>query len=206
MEDYLEGYEEEIVEYDDEEDELGDEIDDILDALSGEEDEDDLGYDDDYDDLGEEDEFDEIGARRRYRGRRRRRLPRRRRRRGRRLPKAWLRPVRPRQFRKYPLGLGVTNVAAGATAVINVNPQLPFKLLRLSTPAADFTIDNIQIGTVSQFVAAGACPSEGFAPNAVGVGLKGDTAVPGVAIQLTVTNTAAAAANFTGMLLGLVAQ
>lgn len=121
-------------------------------------------------------------------------------------PKAFVRPVSPRQFRKYPLGLGVTNVGAGATAVITVNPQLPFKLIRLSTAAAGFLIDNIQIGTVSQFVAAGEVPSEIFAPDATGVELKGDTAVPGVAIQLTVTNNTAGALDFTGALLGLVAQ
>lgn len=121
-------------------------------------------------------------------------------------PKGYLAPVTPRSFRKYPLGLGTTNVGIGATAVITVNPQLPFKLIRLSTPVVDFDIENIQIGTVSQFVAAGAVPSEVFAPDATGVELKGDTAVPGVAIQITVTNLGAAAQDFRGAFLGLVAQ
>jgi hypothetical protein len=121
-------------------------------------------------------------------------------------PKAVMKRYKPRSFRKYPLGLGVTNVGIGATAVITVNPQLPFKLVRLSTAVTGFLIENIQIGTVSQFVAAGAVPSEIFAPDANDVDLKGDTAVPGVAIQITVTNTNAAAADFTGAFLGLVAQ
>lgn len=121
-------------------------------------------------------------------------------------PRAVMRPVAPRQFRKYPLGLGTTPVGIGATAVITVNPQLPFKLVRLSTPATGFMIENIQIGTVSQFVAAGGVPSEVFAPDANDVDLKGDTAVPGVAIQITVTNNNVAAADFNGAFLGLVAQ
>lgn len=172
MRDYLSGYGEEIVEYDDDYDE--DDIDDILDALSG-------------------NDWAELGQVPAAPGR----------------PKAFVRPVTPRQFRKYPLGLGVTAIAAGATAVINVNPQLPFKLQRISceaVAAAGLVIDNIQIGTVSQFVAAGAIPVEIFSPDATGVELKGDTAVPGVAIQITVTNPTAGALNFTGALLGLVAQ
>jgi hypothetical protein len=176
---------------------------------------DDVGYDemigdDDYDDgeLGYDemigDEVDEllqalsgyVGARRRPRSQRRARPKRR----------SVLRKVRPSVSRRYPLGLGITAVGIGATAIIAVNPQLPFKLLRLSTAVAGFTIDNIQIGTTSQFVAAGAIPSEVFAPNAIGVALRGDTAVPGVQIQITVTNTGLAIANFTGALFGTVAQ
>lgn len=178
MRNYLAGYGQEIVEYDEDYDE--EDIDDILDALSGEE--------EDWEALGQV-----PTAPRRVPGR----------------AKAFVRPVSPRQFRKYPLGLGVTAIAAGTTAVINVNPQLPFKLQRIScesVAAAGLVIDNIQIGTVSQFVAAGAIPVEVFAPDATGVELKGDTAVPGVAIQITVTNPTAGALNFTGALLGLVAQ
>lgn len=176
MRNYLSGYGEEIVEYDEYDEE---DIDDILDALSGN----DYGM--------------PIGQ----------------------VPmapaqvpggaKAFVRPVTPRQFRKYPLGLGVTPIAALTTAVINVNPQLPFKLQRISceaVAAAGLVIDNIQIGTVSQFVAAGAIPVEIFAPDATGVELKGDTAVPGVAIQITVTNPTGGPLNFSGALLGLVAQ
>lgn len=170
------------------EDELvGDEVDELLEALEGE----------------------EVGARRRYR----RRMPARRR-------SSYRRPIRrtaPRrglmlarqkqtQARRYPLGLGSTALLANATAVITVNPQLPFKLMRLSTPSTGITVDNIQIGTVSQFVAAGGIPAEVFAPNAIAVDLKGDTAVPGVQIQITVTDTSGAPNTFTGAFFGLVAQ
>lgn len=164
------------------EDELiGDEVDDLLEALSG-----------------------EVGARRRYRRRPRRRYRMRRRSRPRR--RLALKKQRASQARTYPLGLGTTALVANATAVITVNPQLPFKLMRLSTPSTNVQVDNIQIGTVSQFVAAGGIPAEVFAPNSVGVGLKGDTAVPGVQIQITVTDTSGAANTFTGAFFGLVAQ
>lgn len=184
-------------------------------------DDDDLGYDDDdlgYDDMVG-DEVDEllaelsgyddamVGARRR---RRRRRRPMFMRRRRRRRPRPRytqrMRKIRPSQARRYPLGLGTTALAANATAVITVNPQLPFKLMRLSTPSTNVTVDNIQIGTVSQFVAAGGIPAEVFAPNAIGVDLKGDTAIPGVQIQITVTDTSGAANTFRGAFFGLVAQ
>lgn len=190
------GYGEDIVEtgyeYDDDEagydddDEMGyedelvgdDVVDDIIEAISGDEDE-------------------LVGARRRRR--RRRRRPRRR-------GKAYMRKIKPNQFRRYPLGLGVTALAAGASAVLTVTPQLPYKLMRLSTPSLQITIDNIQIGTVSQFVAAGGVPSECMAPNARDAELKGDTCVPGVQVQITVTDVSGAANTFRACLWGLVAQ
>lgn len=130
------------------------------------------------------------------------------RRRGRRRPgrNAFVRKVRNKQLRRYPLGLGVTNILAGATVIVRVNPQLPFMIERITTPTLGLTIDNVQVGTVSQFVAAGAVPTETFAPNAVAVQLKGDTAVPGVDIAVTVTNPTAGAVNFSGAIIGLVAQ
>lgn len=172
--DYLSGYGEEILD-------VGDEVDDILNALSGDED----------------DDLAELGAinpalKKRIQARF--------------MPKAALRKIGARQMRKYPIGLGRTSIAAGATAIITVNPQLPFKLQRISTPSLGLTIDNVQIGTSSQFAAAGAIASEVFGPQATDVELKGDTAVPGVGIQLTVTNPTLAAVVFAGALIGLVAQ
>lgn len=208
--DDISGYGDEIVPvgYEDDDDEMGyedlvgddlvgDDVDDLLEALEGE-----------FDD-------DEIGARRAYSRSRYRRSPSRSRYRSRSRsrysrsrPRRRFGLVRQRQTqaRRYPLGLGSTALAANATAVITVNPQLPFKLMRLSTPSTNVTVDNIQIGTVSQFVAAGGIPSEVFAPNAIAVDLKGDTAVPGVQIQITVTDTSGAANTFTGAFFGLVAQ
>lgn len=120
--------------------------------------------------------------------------------------RAAIRKVRNRQMRRYPLGLGVTSVPAGGTAIIRANPQLPFKLERLVSPSLGLSIDNLQVGTVSQFVAAGAVPTEAFAPDAVAVQLAGDTAVPGVDIAITVSNPTVGAINFSGVIIGLVAQ
>lgn len=184
--DDVEGYGEEIVGADD------DGIDDILAGLGYEEDDDIEG------DVGALNIRSVLRMLQRRRGRgRRRRMPRS----GKRLVK-----VKNTQLRRYPLGLGVTNVGAGASAVISVQPQLPFKLERLVTAVTGFSINNIAVGTVSQFVAAGAVPSEVFAADAVGVSLRGDTAVPGVLIQTTVTNNTAGALDFSGAFIGLVAQ
>jgi len=45
-----------------------------------------------------------------------------------------------------------------------------------------------------------------FAPDAVAVQLKGDTAVPGVSVQITVSNPTAGAIIFSGAIIGDVAQ
>jgi len=114
--------------------------------------------------------------------------------------------VQNRQLRRYPLGLGATSIGAGATAIISANPQLPFRVNRLITPSLGLLIDNLQVGTVSQFVAAGSVPTEVFAPNAFDVELKGDTAVPGVLVQITISNPTAGALVFSGAIIGTVAQ
>lgn len=117
-----------------------------------------------------------------------------------------LQPVRNTQLRRYPLGLGATTIGIGATAIISANPQLPFQVQRLVTPSTGLLIDALAVGTVSQFVAAGSVPVEIFAPDAVDVDLKGDTAVPGVSIQITVSNPTAGALVFKGAIIGSVAQ
>lgn len=118
-----------------------------------------------------------------------------------------LRRVRNQQLRRYPLGLGATSIAAAATAIITANPQLPFRVNRLVIAGGvGLLIDNLQVGTVSQFVAAGSMPVEVFAPDAVAVQLKGDTAVPGVNVQITVSNPTGGPIVFAGAIIGLVAQ
>ena len=188
------GWDEELI--GDEWDELDDEVDAALEGYGEEI----IG---DYEDSPEYD--DDVGARRR----RRRRPPARRRRR-RPAPRARLRRVRQKQFRRYPLGLGATVIGAGATAIISANPQLPFQVNRLvvaiNAGSSGLLIDNLQVGTVSQFVAAGSVPIDIFAPDAVNVSLKGDTAVPGVNVQITVSNPTVAALTFAGAIIGTVAQ
>lgn len=189
-EDDVEGYGEEII--GDDWDDIEDELDAAMEGYGGEI-------------IGDEFE-DEIGAPWRRRRRRRRRRPRRRRY-GKRKA---LRRVRNRQLRRYPLGLGATVIGAGATAIISANPQLPFRVNRLvvaiNAGSTGLLIDNLQVGTVSQFVAAGSVPIDVFAPDAVAVQLKGDTAVPGVNVQITVSNPTGGALTFAGAIIGTVAQ
>jgi hypothetical protein len=89
--------------------------------------------------------------------------------------------------------------------VITVTPQVPFKLERLISQSVNLAINDVKVGTVSQFVGAGSIPIEVFGRDAVGVGLKGDTAVPGVDIALYASNGTAGALTLTGAYVGLAA-
>lgn len=175
----LEGYGEDIVGLDEL---VGDVVDDVLSSLEGD-------FDDD-DDVGQ--------IRRKLKKKVKARF----------VPKISkaIKKIRPSQSRLYPIGLGVTSVPAGGQVILVLTPQLPFKPVRLSTPAVGLYIQDIQVGTASQFAGPGAIPTACFAPAAADSCLKGDTAVPGVVIQITVTNPTIAAINMDGMLLGDVAQ
>jgi hypothetical protein len=111
----------------------------------------------------------------------------------------------PNRLQRLALGIGTTSVAATSSAVITVTPQVPFKLERFISQSVNLSIADIKVGTNSQFVGAGAIPIEIFARDAIGVGLKGDTAVPGVDIALYVSNATAGALNAAGAYLGLAA-
>lgn len=111
----------------------------------------------------------------------------------------------PNRLQRLALGIGTTSVAATSSAVITVTPQVPFKLERFISQSVSLSIADIKVGTNSQFVGAGAIPIEIFARDAIGVGLKGDTAVPGVDIALYVSNATAGALNAAGAYLGLAA-
>jgi hypothetical protein len=111
----------------------------------------------------------------------------------------------PNRLQRLALGIGTTSVAATSSAVITVTPQVPFKLERFISQSVTLSIGDIKVGTNSQFVGAGAIPIEIFARDAIGVGLKGDTAVPGVDIALYVSNATAGALTCAGAYLGLAA-
>lgn len=181
---YLEGYGEEIIG----EDELiGDVVDEVLESLSGDE------------DLDDESDLGAVKAR----------VVRKVRRKFQPVIRKALSKVRSHQFRNYPIGLGTTIVGIGATVTVNLNPQLPFKPHRLSIPAtisAGLMIVDVQVGTASQFAGPGEIPIECFDVTATDSSLKGDTAVPGVQIQLTVRNPTVAAVTLQGMIVGDVAQ
>lgn len=111
----------------------------------------------------------------------------------------------PNRLQRLALGIGVTAVAATSSAVVTVTPQVPFKLERFISQSTGLTINDVKVGTNSQFVGAGSIPVEIFARDAIGVGLKGDTAVPGVDIALYVSNATAGSLNLAGAYLGLAA-
>lgn len=119
--------------------------------------------------------------------------------------RAKIRQTQPSKLQRLALGLGVTAVAATSSAVVTVTPQVPFKLERLISQSTGLLINDVKVGTNSQFVGAGSIPIEIFGRDAIGVGLKGDTAVPGVDIALYVSNPTAGSLNLSGAYLGLAA-
>jgi len=116
-----------------------------------------------------------------------------------------VRNTAPTRLQRLALGIGVTSVAATSSAVVTVTPQVPFKLERFISQSLSLTINDVKVGTNSQFVGAGSIPVEIFARDAIGVGLKGDTAVPGVDIALYVSNPTGGALSLSGAYLGLAA-
>lgn len=119
--------------------------------------------------------------------------------------RAKVKSTKPTRLQRLALGLGITSVAANSSAVITVTPQVPFKLERLVSQSTGLTVNDVKVGTNSQFVGAGSIPVEIFARDSVGVGLKGDTAVPGVDIALYASNPTAGALSLSGAYLGLAA-
>jgi hypothetical protein len=119
-------------------------------------------------------------------------------------------PGRTRQVsttqRRVPLGVdsGV-DIAAGATADIEIRPQLHFRPERLVVAggiAGSFSIVDIRVGTDSMMPSATAVPAEIFVPGAEDVDLTLRTCNPGQSIVVTVRNTSGAAARFRAGFLG----
>lgn len=119
--------------------------------------------------------------------------------------RARIRNRKPQKLQRLVIGLGVTAVAAATSAVVTVTPQLPFKIERFISQSTGLNVLDIKVGTSSQFVGSGSIPIEVFARDAVGIGLKGDTAVPGVDIALGVSNPTAGSLNVAGAYVGLAA-
>ena len=120
--------------------------------------------------------------------------------------RAKIRNVGPTRLQRLALGIGSTSVAATSSAIVTVTPQIPFKLERFITQSTGLQIADIKVGTNSQFVGSGSIPVEVFARDAVGVSLKGDTAVPGVDIALAINNATGGALTISGAYLGLAAS
>jgi len=98
-----------------------------------------------------------------------------------------------------------TSFATGVSADITGRPQRKFRTERLvvaSIIAADFTFSRLLIGQDNMFVANGDASCQLFSEAAVGMRLRGYTAVPGLDITITVTNRAAGTLVFSGGIVG----
>jgi hypothetical protein len=111
----------------------------------------------------------------------------------------------PTSLKRIPLGFGsFTFTSLTATSnTFTANPQValrPDKLIVVVTRssgagAVGVNVDDLQVGTRSQFASAGAVPAEAFAADADDARLIGDSAQPGIDITLQVALTAPVPAN-----------
>lgn len=107
--------------------------------------------------------------------------------------------------RRLIVPIPVTNIAAGGTAEVTIQPQRLFKTRRMIFPSAvadNFRLTDIKVGQQSQFAAAGDVPAGCFSEVTVDGYVDFDTADIGNLISFDVTNVGAAAADFQGVLLG----
>lgn len=103
--------------------------------------------------------------------------------------------------KRQALGFGRHTFVAGAVTAVQMTafPQVPFRVDRLvmivtrsaGAAAIGVAVNDVRVGTKSQFAGTASLPAEMFAVNAVGMSLKGDTAQPGNSITIDVEITAA---------------
>lgn len=101
----------------------------------------------------------------------------------------------------------ITNVNPGTSRSITTNPQKLFKPERLVVPsnlASLFTIDDIKVGTRSQFAANGSLPASTFSEQAVAVPLDIETVQAAIDLVTDVTNISGGAVRFRGSWIGRV--
>jgi hypothetical protein len=108
------------------------------------------------------------------------------------------------RVRRYPLGLGATEVAPGHTAIVSANPQRPFRPTRLITPSKGLVLRDVRVGIDSVFVnpVDTAVPVEVFSPDAVAIHFDAGVAVPGVSVSVVVENVTSRPQTFYGVMLG----
>ena len=107
--------------------------------------------------------------------------------------------------REFPMGFGLTAIAAGAQQIVNANPQVNFRPSRLVIPdtvASSFMVNDFKIGMRSQLVAPGALPATSFTEKAVGTAMILDTVNIGQFVTLDISNVSTQAANFSASLFG----
>lgn len=101
-------------------------------------------------------------------------------------------------------GIPVTSIAANSEASINVGVQRPFRARRLLMGGSigSLRINSIKVSNVDQLINSSPVPAVVFSPDAIGSKLRGDTAQPGVGIDLRITNTSSAAVDAEGAFFG----
>lgn len=120
--------------------------------------------------------------------------------------------IRERQrsrVRRLILPIPKTNVLAGQSVNISIQPQDLFKTTRMLIPsdiAFDFEILDLKIGQRPQFVQSGSIPAAVFSEVSVGSSLDLDSADIGNIVSIEVRNKSAVALDFSGTLLGTAAK
>ena len=97
----------------------------------------------------------------------------------------------PLDSRTLTLPFPETVINPGVSADVQVLPQTLFRCERFVIPsdnAGSIVVEDIRIGTVSQFSAGGPVPGRCFSEVAVGVGTLYDTAEPGITIVVRIRN------------------
>lgn len=98
-----------------------------------------------------------------------------------------------------------TTVPANGSVTVEFRPQRPIRVERLVIDGTSLTgifLDDFLIGAEPQFVNSGSVPASTFAPTAFGVGLRGNTAQPGISVSLRFSNTTGQQQTIGGALLG----
>lgn len=114
---------------------------------------------------------------------------------------------KPTTSRVLALGFDSVTVVTKATSrKITTRAQQVFRPDRLTVAAAIagfFTLDDLRIGSKSQFLSGDSLPAEAFSNVAVGVTMQMDTVTPGIDVMIAVTNIDAAADHrFNGAMFG----
>lgn len=108
--------------------------------------------------------------------------------------------------RRQILPIPATSVAGGGQATITLQPQRHFRVERLvlasnAAPSA-VVVSDISVGAEREFLGAGDVPIAAFAADAVGTGLRGNTASPGVTVSITLRNLGTGAEQISGAFFG----
>lgn len=116
-------------------------------------------------------------------------------------------PAGPRGIlRRQILPIPATDVPANGSVVITLQPQRAFRVERLvlasTVSPTQCVVSDISVGASRQFVSAGDVPLAAFSPDAVGTGLRGDTASPGTTVTVTLRNLSSMLEKVSGAFFG----